>query len=141
MYSLHGVTYYKTVVLRMYRCIGHFIYIYIFFWQRPSLCVLTNLHFIPSVHNNISVQWHNIYNQLCILVINQLDAQNFCFTISLFHASTCFEHHVLIVSRLKLYYTASGIIISIRGRPVHRTATCSDQQYMRDKLKGRLNSQ
>jgi len=24
-------------------------------------------------------------------VINQLDAQNFCFTISLFHASTCFE--------------------------------------------------
>ena len=25
-------------------------------------------------------------------IINQLDAQNFCFTISLFHASTCFEH-------------------------------------------------
>ena len=33
-----------------------------------------------------------------------------CFTISLFHASTCFEHHVLIVRRSKLYYTASGII-------------------------------
>ena len=27
-----------------------------------------------------------------ISVINLLDAQNFCFTISLFHASTCFEH-------------------------------------------------
>ena len=27
-----------------------------------------------------------------ISVFNQLDAQNFCFTISLFHASTCFEH-------------------------------------------------
>ena len=27
-----------------------------------------------------------------ISVINQLDAQSFCFTISLFHASTCFEH-------------------------------------------------
>jgi len=27
-----------------------------------------------------------------ILVINQPDAQNFCFTISLFHASTCFQH-------------------------------------------------
>ena len=26
------------------------------------------------------------------LVINQVDAQNFYFTISLFHASTCFEH-------------------------------------------------
>jgi len=27
-----------------------------------------------------------------ISVINQLDAQNFCFTMRLFHASTCFEH-------------------------------------------------
>ena len=41
------------------------------------------------------------------------------FTISLFHASTCFEHHVLIVRRSKLYYTASGIITPIGGRPVH----------------------
>ena len=30
-----------------------------------------------------------------ISVINQLDAQNFCFTINLFHASTCFEHTCL----------------------------------------------
>jgi len=29
---------------------------------------------------------------ICISVINQLDAQNCCFTISLFHASTYFEH-------------------------------------------------
>ena len=28
---------------------------------------------------------------LFISVINQLDAQNFCFTISLFHASTCLK--------------------------------------------------
>jgi len=48
-----------------------------------------------------------------ILVINQLDAQNFCFTISLFHASICFEHHVLIIRRSKLYCTASGIITPI----------------------------
>jgi len=27
-----------------------------------------------------------------ISIFNQLDAQNCCFTISLFHASTCFEH-------------------------------------------------
>jgi len=42
---------------------------------------------------------------LCIfiLVINQPDAQNFCFTISLFHASTCFEQHVLIIRVSKLY--------------------------------------
>jgi len=36
-----------------------------------------------------------------------------CFTISLFHASTCFEHHVLIVRRSQLYYTTSGIITPI----------------------------
>ena len=41
------------------------------------------------------------------LNINQLDALNFI--MSLFHASTCFEH-VLIVRRSKLYYKASGII-------------------------------
>jgi len=31
------------------------------------------------------------------------------FTISLFHASTCFEHYVLIIRRSELYYTTSGI--------------------------------
>jgi len=50
---------------------------------------------------------------LFILVINQIDAQKFCFTISLFHASTCFRHHVLIIRRSKLHYTASGIITRI----------------------------
>ena len=33
-----------------------------------------------------------VHHSLFISVINQLDAQNFCFKISLFHASTCFEH-------------------------------------------------
>ena len=33
-----------------------------------------------------------VHLSVFISVINQLDAQNFCFTISLFHASTCFEH-------------------------------------------------
>jgi len=56
-----------------------------------------------------------------ILVINQIDAQNFCFTKSFFHASTCFGHHVLII-RSKLYYTASGIITPIGGRPVHSSS-------------------
>ena len=31
-----------------------------------------------------------------------------CFTISLFQASTCFEHHVIIIRKSKLYYTASA---------------------------------
>ena len=59
-----------------------------------------------------------VHLSMYILVINQINAQN-CFTISLFHASTCFEHRVLVVRRSKLYYTASGVITLIGGRPVH----------------------
>jgi len=33
-----------------------------------------------------------VHLSIFISVINQLDSQNFCFTISLFHASTFFEH-------------------------------------------------
>ena len=33
-----------------------------------------------------------VHLSIFISVINQLDAQKFCFTIRLFHASTCFEH-------------------------------------------------
>ena len=33
-----------------------------------------------------------LHLSIFISVINQLDAKNVCFTISLFHASTCFEH-------------------------------------------------
>ena len=31
-----------------------------------------------------------------------------------------FEHYVLIIRRSKLYYTASGIVTHVGGRPVHR---------------------
>ena len=50
----------------------------------------------------------NIPKYFFILVINQLDAQNFCFTISLFHASTCFEH--MCPSSGGQNYTASGTV-------------------------------
>jgi len=54
-----------------------------------------------------------LYNPfLFILVINQF-MYKICFTLSLFHASTCFEHHVLIGRRSKLYYRASGIITQV----------------------------
>ena len=49
--------------------------------------------------------------QYIYLNVNQLDALNFI--MSLFHASTCFEHHALIIRRSKLYYAASGIITPI----------------------------
>ena len=59
----------------------------------------------------------------------------FLFYNSLLYVSTCFEDYVLIIRGLKLYYTASGIITPVGGRPVcrlredsslkpaHRTAT------------------
>jgi len=40
--------------------------------------------------------------------------------ISLLYASTCFEHYKLIIRGSKLYYTASGIVTPVGGRPVHR---------------------
>ena len=33
-----------------------------------------------------------VHLSIFISVINQLDAHNFCFSVSLFHASTCFEY-------------------------------------------------
>ena len=33
-----------------------------------------------------------VHLSIFISVTNQIDAHNFCFTISLFHASKCFEH-------------------------------------------------
>ena len=52
------------------------------------------------------------------LNINQLDVLNF--TISLFQASACFEHMCSSSGEQKLYFTVSGIITPIGGRPVDR---------------------
>jgi len=53
-----------------------------------------------------------VHFSIFILVINQLDAQHFCFTISLFRSLCMFRAHVLIIRSSKLHYTASGIITS-----------------------------
>ena len=54
-----------------------------------------------------------LHLSIFISAINRLDAQNFCFTITLLHASTCFEHNVLIIRRSKLHYIASCNITPI----------------------------
>ena len=51
-----------------------------------------------------------------ISVINQLDAQNFCFKISLFHACTCFEHMC----------SSSGGQIALHSLWYHQTYRCDD---------------
>ena len=53
-------------------------------------------------------------------MINQLDAQSLCFYNKFISCRYMFRAHVLIFSRSKLHYTASGIITLIGGRLVHR---------------------
>jgi len=54
-----------------------------------------------------------VYLSIFISVINQLDAQNFCFTIRLFHASICFEHMC----------SSSGGQIALQSLWYHHTET------------------
>jgi len=55
----------------------------------PQLCFYTNP--ANSMSTNFDVLL-TVHLSIFISVINQLDAQNVCFTISLFHVSTFFEH-------------------------------------------------
>jgi len=52
--------------------------------------------YIIGIPNNVYKSFFDVlltvHLSIFISVINQLEAKNFCFTISLFHASTCFEH-------------------------------------------------
>ena len=64
--------------------------------------------------------------QSLFLNVNQLNALNFI--IRLFQACTCFEHMCSSSGGQKLYYTVSGIITPIGGRPVHRLI--EDDEHM-----------
>ena len=90
-------------------------------WRYWSDKVHTHCH-IPGINIELTF-FFNIFCWPCISIylflnINQLDALNFI--ISLFQASTCFEHMCSPSGGQKLYYTVSGIITPIGGRPVHR---------------------
>jgi len=55
-----------------------------------------------------------------ILDNDQLDAHLLYFTTHLLYSSTCFEHYMFIIRRLKCIVSASGIVLSVSGRSVHR---------------------
>ena len=55
-----------------------------------------------------------------ILDNDQRDAHLLYFTIYLLHSSTCFEDYMLIISSMNCIGAASGIVLSVSGRPVHR---------------------
>ena len=63
-----------------------------------------NVKLLPSFDVLLTV-----HLSIFISVINQLDAQNFCFT-KFISCLYMFRTHVLIIRRSKLHYTASGII-------------------------------
>ena len=98
---------YVCVRMLKVRYSSHFVDL--LFFGNITIIFLSKSSVIFPVVYMLLVKQYKIF----ILVINQLDAQNFFFTISLFHASTCFEHQLLIVRRSKLYYTASGICIKL----------------------------
>jgi hypothetical protein len=52
----------------------------------------------------------------------QLGARLLYFTKRPLNYCTCFKHYMLLIRRLNCIYAASGIILSVSGRPVHRTA-------------------
>ena len=58
----------------------------------PVSCLKNNIKIYNKITPTIFDVMLTVHLSIFISVINQLDAQNFCFTISLFHASTCFEH-------------------------------------------------
>ena len=63
------------------------------------------------------------------LDIDQRDAHLVYFTIRPLQSSTCFEHYMLIIRILNCIDAASSIVLSVSGRPVHRTATDWEWRY------------
>ena len=62
-------------------------------WQQMAVTVWQMPDAVCAVLS--SWWWKENPSETCraiISVINQLDTQGFCFTVTLFHASTCFEH-------------------------------------------------
>ena len=58
-----------------------------------NFCELTPFLNVKIIYNQVYFDvLMTVRLSIFISVINQLDVQNFCFTISLFHTSTCFEH-------------------------------------------------
>jgi len=63
------------------------------YWQLKEEALYHALWRLSSrrICGRVVKQTNNNFRKF-ISVIKQLDTQNVCFTISLFHASTCFEH-------------------------------------------------
>ena len=65
------------------------------------------MHRHLNVKNDFDVLL-TVHLSIFISVINQLDGQNFSFTISLFHASTCFVHMCSLSHSLWYHHTETS---------------------------------
>ena len=88
----------KNVLSVLYNliCISNHVFLKLSMWHM-CIGVLLTVHLsifivLLTVHLSIFIVLLTVHLSIFISVINQLDAQNFCFTVSLFHASICFEH-------------------------------------------------
>jgi len=77
-------------------------------------------YFDPEYWGNKTAQ--NVFSNSSVKSLHngQLDAHLFYFTICLLQSSTSFEHYMLIIKRMNCTDAASGIVLSVSGRPVHR---------------------
>jgi len=70
----------------------HSEYVILIAFTQQQWLLKTCLHVTLYAHSVINFDvLLTMHLGIFISVINQLDAQNFCFTVSLFHASTCFK--------------------------------------------------
>ena len=73
-----------------------------------STQLTTNIYVLLTVHLSISLD------------NDQLDTLLLYFTIRPLQSSTWIENYMLIIRRLKCIDAASGIVLSVSGRPLHR---------------------
>ena len=67
-----------------------------------------NIYVLLTVHRSISLD------------NDQLDAHLLYFTIRPLQSSTCFEHYIAHHQEVNCIDAASGIVLSVSDRPVHR---------------------
>jgi len=70
---------------------------------------------------------------------DQIDANLLYFTIRPLQSSTCFQDYMPIIWRLNCIDAASGIVLSVSGRPVHRlieNCAADDEHVMLETCRG-----
>ena len=81
-----------------------------------SACLKLTLEIISKVENKLKKN----NNKRLRLDNDKLDAHLLYFTMRPLQSSTCFENYMLIIRRLNCIDAASGIVLSVSGRSVHK---------------------